>query len=321
MDLRGEDPRSSPTRPQGRRCEVVAVLLTVDQRRATLRCLASLGAIEQPKLEILLWDNGSDDGTADEVAAAFPRVVIHREPHNAGVASGRNGGARLAAEKFDPRFFFFLDNDMVVDPGCLEALVAPFADDPALGQTTGKIRQLDERERLYGAGGCQVSFWRGDTRHVGYGELDRGQYDESKRCIPSGGCMLVRRDLFARLGGFDTTFDPYGPEDLDFGLRAVASGYHGLYVPGAIVYHEPEPGRTFESGRYTERYASNRVRHWLELMRRHASLAEKTGFFLLGGPYLMTMLLTREWRRGNLRATIRGLVRGLVDTLIRREAR
>lgn len=312
---------TSPTQPTGSGCHVAAVLLTVDQCQATLRCLASLGDIDHPALEIVLWDNGSRDGTDKAVSASFPRVVVHREPRNVGVASGRNGGARLAADRFDPLFFFFLDNDMVVDPGCLGALVAPFADDPKLAQTTGKIRQLDEADRLYGAGGCRVRFWRGDTRHVGYGELDRGQYDESKRCIPSGGCMLVRRDLFEELGGFDTTFDPYGPEDLDFGLRAVESGYHGLYVPQAVVYHEPEPGRTFEGGHYSERYASNRVRHWLLLMRRHASVFEMAGFFFLGAPYLLTVLLAREWRRGNFWATLRGLVRGLVDSLLPREDR
>jgi hypothetical protein len=219
----------------------------------------------------------------------------------------------LAVERFAPRFLFFLDNDMVVEPDCLQALAAPFDSDPLVAQTTGKIRQLGETERLYGAGGCRISFWRGDTRHVGYGELDRGQYDEPKRCIASGGCMLVRSDVFEELGGFDTAFDPYGPEDLDFGLRAVDAGYRGLYVPQAVVYHESTPGRTFEGGLYTERYASNRVRHWLTLLRRHASLGEMAGFFFLGAPYLLVVLLSREWQRGNFLATLRGLVRGLRD--------
>jgi GT2 family glycosyltransferase len=302
---------TSHDRPAGSGCEIATILLTVDQREVTLRCLDSLCRVDRPRLEILLWDNGSQDGTAEAVAATHPQVEIHQSSSNVGVASGRNGGARLAAERFAPRFFFFLDNDMVVEPDCLEALVAPFDRDPLVAQTTGKIRQLGDRERLYGAGGCRVSFWRGDTRHVGYGELDRGQYDEPKSCIASGGCMLVRKAVFEELGGFDTLFDPYGPEDLDFGLRAVDTGYQGLYVPNAVVYHESTPGRTFEGGQYTELYASNRVRHWLVFMRRHASAAERAGFFLLGAPYLLLALLGRECRRGNLSAALRGLLRGL----------
>jgi GT2 family glycosyltransferase len=303
-----------PKRQTGSGCDVVAILLTVDQRDLTLRCLDSLRRVDRPRLEIALWDNGSRDGTSRAVSTAHPGVEIHREPSNVGVASGRNGAARLAAERFAPRFFFFLDNDMVIEPDCLAALATPFDRDPLVAQTTGKIRQLGDRERLYGAGGCRTIFWRGDTRHVGYGELDRGQYDAPASCIPSGGCMLVRREVFEELGGFDTTFDPYGPEDLDFGLRAVAAGYHGIYVPEAVVYHESTPGRTFEGGQYTGLFASTRVRHWLTLLRRHATLVEKAGFFFLGAPYLMVVLLERERKRGNLWTTLRGLLRGFVES-------
>ncbi len=122
--------------------------------------------------------------------------------------------------------------------------------------------------------------------------------------------MLVRTRVFRELQGFDPAFDPYGPEDLDFGLRAREKGYRGLYVPGALVFHEARPGRSYEGGQYTEQFAKNRMRTWLLFMGRHASWAEKLGFVLLGGPYRAIRLLVREVRRGNVRA-LKGLAQGL----------
>ncbi len=96
---------------------VAVVILTYNQRDMTLRCLDSLQEEEGQPFDILLWDNGSADGTAEAVAAAFPGLLLHESADNLGVAGGRNAAARLAFEKLDPTHLLFLDNDMVVEPG------------------------------------------------------------------------------------------------------------------------------------------------------------------------------------------------------------
>lgn len=207
-----------------------------------------------------------------------------------------------------------MDNDMTVTPGCLEALMAPFSEHARLASTTGKILDMDFPERIYGAGGNRIRFWLGDTKHVGYGEIDRGQYEKQMSCIPSGGCMLVRTDIFQQIGGFDTVFDPYGPEDLDFGLKVIKAGFHSLYIPQAITYHETRPGRTFEGGKYTEKFATMRAQHWFTFMNRHASPWEKLGFILIGAPYLLSSFIIRQARSGNLISAMRGLVRGTLQS-------
>lgn len=298
---------------------IAAVLLTMNQREKTLRCLRSLAAVSAPAFRTVLWDNGSRDGTADAVRAEFPEVVVHAHPVNLGVASGRNAAAALAARRFASDLLLFLDNDMTVEPDFLGRLAEPFGSDPALAQTTPKIRMLGREDRLYGAGGCAVDFRRGRTNHVGYGEADLGQYDRRVRCIPSGGCMLVRADLFHRLGGFDTLFDPYGPEDLDLGLRLVDAGYHGLFIPEAVVYHEPRPGRTFGGSGYSAAYARNKARLWLRFLHRHGSPLDKAIFYALGLPAGLATRTYREIRAGNIRG-IAGLARGAADALFRRDA-
>lgn len=262
---------------------IAAVLLTVNQKEETVRCLESLRAVSRPSFSIVLWDNGSTDGTAAEVQERFPEVLVHRHSRNLGAASGRNEAARLAMEHFAPRFLLFLDNDVVVTPEFLSALLVPFREgQDRLAQTSAKIRFLQEPQRLNDAGGSRIRYWLALTTPVGYGEIDRGQFDRRTECIPPTGCMVVRSDVFRRAGGFDPRFDPYGMEDLDFSMRVRALGYRAMYVPEAVVYHDAF--RTFGKGRDPLTYSRSKIANWLLFVRKHASPRQVAAFFLLGIP-------------------------------------
>jgi hypothetical protein len=290
---------------------VVAVVLTWNQRAKTLRFLESLaGARGATDPAVLVFDQGSEDGTQQAIRSGFPDVVVHRSPHNLGVASGRNAGAALALERFEPELLVFLDNDLVLGAGFFDALLAPFASDPRLGQTQAKLRFLDDPERLNDGGGCAIRWWRGETLPVGFGELDRGQRDTPAPCISCGGAMAVRAGLFRELGGFDPVFDPVGPEDLDFSLRLQARGHRALYVPQAVALHEVS--HSFGGGAYSEEYAQHKARNWLVFMMRHARPHQKLAFFAFGAPWLALRAVARELRRGNLGA-LRGWLRGLLE--------
>jgi GT2 family glycosyltransferase len=287
--------------------KITIIILTLNQCAQTLECLAALYDSSPEKYQVLVWDNGSQDGTAAAVRQAFPEVPVHEHPSNLGVASGRNAAARLSLDSFQPTHLLFLDNDILVERGFVEALSGPFLDNDKVGQTQAKLRFMHDRERLNDGGGARINFLTWQVTPVGYGEIDRGQHDSVRRCISCGGAMMVRADLFQALGGFDPLFDPFGPEDLDFSLRLQQAGYLALYVPQAMAYHAVS--HTFGKG-YTETYARHKARHWLAFMRRHASLTQKLGFYTMGAPYLVLRLLLREGRRGNLGA-IRGIARGL----------
>ena len=290
---------------------IAVIMLTMNQREKTLRALASFSAITSPPFHIMLWDNGSQDATVDAVRKTFPGVSVHYHPENLGVASGRNAAAALAIEKFNPTHLLFIDNDMVVTPNFVSALLTPFEKSGRLAQTQAKLRFLNDPMRLNDGGGCRIQFWLGRTRPVGFGEIDEGQYNKQTKCISCGGAMMVRSDLFQQLGGFDEKFSPFGPEDLDFSLRAYKRGYYALYVPEALAYHEVS--HSFEGGQYTARYARNKARHWLLFMRRHASLIQQIGFLFVGAPYGLLSMLVREGRKGNW-AALRGILRGAFES-------
>ncbi len=289
---------------------VAIIILSYDQRQKTLQCLARRRETGALKHRVLVWDNGSGDNTVEAVRAAFPGVLVHGHHANLGVGSGRNAAARLALESFCPSHLLFLDNDILVEPGFAEALLAPLLADPKAGQAQAKLRFMYDPERLNDGGGARISFWRGQVRPVGYGEVDRGQYDRVRSCVSCGGAMLVRADIFRQLGGFDKAFDPFGPEDLDFSLRLQKAGYQALYVPQAVGLHEVS--HTFEPGGYSEKYARHKARHWFIFMRRHATPLQKAGFYLVGAPYLAARIIIREGRKGNFGA-LRGIFRGMLD--------
>ncbi len=288
---------------------VSAVVLTRNQKDKTLEFLSNLAAIKRPQFNVVLWDNGSTDGTLEVVRRAFPEILAHYHPVNLGVATGRNRAAQLAIEAFDPTHLLFLDNDIHFEPDFVSALLEPFAEDDRLGQTQAKLRFMHDRDRLNDGGGCRINFVTGSTTPVGFGEVDEGQHDERRECIACGGAMMVRVDVFLELGGFDPSFDPFGPEDLDFSLRLSRAGYYALYVPQAVGYHAVS--HTYGQG-YTEDYARYKSKHWFLLLRRHGTLGQQIGFFLIGAPYLALKVVFREGVRGNLPA-LRGLLRGVLD--------
>jgi GT2 family glycosyltransferase len=288
--------------------KIVVIILTYNQREKTLTCLARLFATHQQSLDVLVWDNGSQDATREAVQDRYPATIYHHHHANLGVAGGRNAAAELAIRELQATHLLFLDNDILVEPGFVEALYSPLCENRKVGQTQAKLRFIHDPARINDGGGAKINFvlWR--IKPVGYNEIDRGQHDLPKNCISCGGAMMVRADIFQQLDGFDPLFGPFGPEDLDFSLRLQKAGYQALYIPQAVGYHEVS--HTFGKG-YSEDYARHKSRHWLMFMKRHASARQKLGFYLFGAPYLAITVILRESRKGNWKA-IRGLWTGIV---------
>lgn len=261
---------------------VAIVALTINQCAQTLRFLESLRAVAGPRYRVLLWDNGSVDGTAERVAARFPEVEVHHSPVNLGAAGGRNAAAALAGRLFRPSHFLFIDNDTVVTPDFLQPMLEAFAD-PTVGQVAAKIRLLQDPTRLE-AVGCRLDLAAGKSRSIGYDEVDQGQYDQEVDGLAATGCTMVRRDAFERVGGFDCRFDPYGLEDIDFSLRIKRAGYRVRIVPRSVIYHE----RTTLRGRkYSTFDKLNMTRNWLYMILRHGGVKDQATFLCRSLPSMV----------------------------------
>ncbi|MBI3635076.1 MAG: glycosyltransferase family 2 protein, partial [Candidatus Rokubacteria bacterium] len=203
--------------------------------------LDALTRVDYPadRLEILVRDNGSTDGT--EVAVrewmsttgkTFRRTDVVHGDENLGCAGGRNFAAARAAD--ESRFVFMLDDDAVPDPGYVRRMVTLAERDPRIGVIGGAIRAFaDRRVLLSSAGFINWHLLRfGEKRPRGVVDCD----------YVTGCAMFIRHDAFRAAGGFDEEYLAYH-EDVDFCVRVKRAGFRILYDPAVAVYHKVPLGK------------------------------------------------------------------------------
>jgi len=186
--------------------------------------------------ELLVVDNGSRDGTLELLRErGIPHLSLSR---NTGFAAAVNlGAARTAAP-----LVLALNADTVLEPGAVSALVAALAADPGLGGVQPRILQLEgeaagdpETARLYSAGMALSADGR--AYETGAGESQADAYRRPREVFGvCGAACLLRRELFADLGGYDESYFSFY-EDVDLNLRARIAGWRFGYEPAAVVWH------------------------------------------------------------------------------------
>jgi GT2 family glycosyltransferase len=212
-------------------------------------CLPSVLAAITGHDEVWVVDDASSDNTASYVGTTFPQVKVLRSHTNLGFGAACNLGAKQAQGEF----LVFLNQDVLVDAGWLEALVGALNERPDVGLVTSKVLLLRDPQRINTCGN-QVHL-SGLTLCRGYGSERASFREQDEVSAISGASFAMRGDLFAALGGFDPSFYLY-MEDTDLSLRARLAGHRCLHVPQSIVYHDYDlrfgPRKTFyqERNRY-----------------------------------------------------------------------
>jgi GT2 family glycosyltransferase len=220
-------------------------------------CLSSLRAQSYRALEILLVDNGSEDGSVSWVRGHYPDVQVLAAGVNLGFSGGNNFGFRRATGKY----VAILNNDAVAAPDWIEKLVQAAELNPQYGMFGSKILLYDKPERLDKAG--HLMYWDGQNKGNGSGELDDARYSQPGEIFfPDGCAALFRRSLLEDIGGFDEKFFAYG-DDADLGIRARLRGWKAYYVPDSRVWHR----HSATAGPYSARkvFWVERNRFWLAI--------------------------------------------------------
>lgn len=213
---------------------VSVIVLSWNSRDFLEGCLSSVLAQSWPSVELIVVDNASTDGSAALVRARFPQANLLENKENLGFCGGNNAGLTLARGVY----ILFLNADAVLQPDYLEKALARFAADSRTGMVAGKVLRFDRRT-LDTTGQMLTRSRRVVER--GYGEPDRGQYDEPGDVFSvCGAVALFRRDLIdsVSLDGqfFDEDFFAFG-EDIDVGWRARNAGWICRYEPSAVALH------------------------------------------------------------------------------------
>lgn len=265
-------------------------------------CLESLQRQTYPRVEVIVADNGSTDGSLELLARDYPWVRVLPLGENRGFAGACNAGMREARGAF----VALLNNDTEADAHWLAEVVAAFERRPEAGLLASKMLLFDRRDTFHTAG----DFYRVDgvPGNRGVWEKDRGQYDEETYVFSAcGGSAAYRRPMLDRVGLLDEDFF-FSCEDVDLAWRAQLMGYRCIYAPRAVVYHKLSAtggGATasFYDGRnfvylLVKDYPGDLWRiHWRDILRTQLRIAGEA---------------LRAWRGEAARARLRGQLAGLL---------
>ncbi len=224
---------------------VSIIVISYNTRAMTLDCLRSVAAETRVPHEVILLDNVSPDGSAAAVAEAFPEVRLIASTENHGFAKGNNIAARAARGEY----LLLLNPDTLVLDGAIDKLVAFARRAPAAGIWGGRTLKGDGALDPSCAFGDQT-LWSIFCRTTGLSLVFRrsalfnpeyygGWQRDSERDVGvvMGCFLLIRRDLWEALGGFDLSFVMYG-EETDLCRRAREAGLaQPRLTPEAEIIH------------------------------------------------------------------------------------
>jgi len=214
----------------------VALVVPVHNgKEDTREFLESLKQVSYPNYRTIIIDDGSTDGTEEMIRREYPEVILLKGDGNLWWSGAINMGIDKAIE-VDSKYVLIIDNDTVVDPEFISALVDTAERNPH-SITTGKTYQYYDPKRLEQAG-YNKRWLRFLTVPAGYGEIDQGQYDRQQDLPCANMNVLINTDIFKDIGMMDAENLPLYGADQDFALRARKRGYHIIYEPRSMIWHK-----------------------------------------------------------------------------------
>jgi len=231
------------------------------------------GAVSEP-YQVVVVDNASD--VALESAVAGRAATRRLDPgSNLGYGGAVNAARALLA---NPEWILVVNPDVVFEPGSIDALLATGRQNPLAGSVGPLISGADgapypSARKLpslrTGIGHALfVRFWPANPWTASYREDDVPRSQAREAGWLSGACLMVRREAFDAIGGFDDGFFMYF-EDVDLGRRLGLAGWRNIFEPSSRIFHSGAHSTARESRRMLDahhrsayRYLSKRYHQW-----------------------------------------------------------
>lgn len=270
---------------------VDVVVLNWNGWQDTIACLASLQRQDYPNFNLLVVDNGSTDGSVDQIKKAMPAVELLQTGANLGFGGGCNAGMRLALAR-GADYIWLINSDATVDPNALSALVRVAEQTPVLGAVGSVLYEADQHDRVQLWGGGAVNLWLGRSQHrISPGSLD----------FISGASVLLRRTALEEVGLFDqTNFFMYW-EDTDLGFRLRKAGWLLAVADDSRVWHKQSASVGKRSPLLDEYFTQSAVR----FLRRYAPIPFVSISLMLG------MMLAKRTVMGEI-SRVRAVLKGFL---------
>jgi hypothetical protein len=214
--------------------DLSVVIPTFDTAAMTLRCCRAVLATMPRETEVIVADDGSDDGTAELLARDAPDVRVVRLESNRGFASAANHGVAAARG----RVIVLINSDTVVENGALQALLGAFDADRSLGVAGAQLLNEDGTPQWSGGRTPTLLWMVGVVSGVGHLARSFRREGNSRHELDwvSGAAMAFRREVWNVAGPLNESFRFYC-QDLEFCIRARDAGWRVRVVPEARVTH------------------------------------------------------------------------------------
>lgn len=218
--------------------KISIIIINWNGIKDTIECISSLTNLEYSNYEIIVVDNNSEENDKNSLiilAKENPRLKLIFNSENLGFAGGNNVGI-VDAIKNRANYILLLNNDTVVEKDFLLPLLRVFEQYPSTGIVAPKINYYDHPDIIWSAGG-NISKIKGSGFAL-------SNINERKICnlekevtFVSGCCMLIKKDVFDRVGLLDENYFLY-LEDTDFCFRTIKAGYKIFVSYKSKIYHK-----------------------------------------------------------------------------------
>jgi len=251
--------------------KITASIVTYRSGPVIAACLEHLLASTQLPLDVVVFDNASDDDTLARIRPFAGRVRLIANPTNIGFGQGHN----RALDAAEGNCFLILNPDVELPAGSLDQLVRYLDEHAECGAVAPQLAESFSK----GPAGCS-------RRYPGqrYAPKSLGRLP-GEIAILQGACVLIRSEIFRKIGGFDPRYFLYA-EDLDLSLEIRKQGWTLACISDLVVQHL---GGHSEQGRPTDAVACRKYTGLLLFYRKH--FPARTVAFLL-----MRDLLKFSWR-------------------------
>lgn len=247
---------------------VVISILSLNNCGLLKQCLESIFKNTVFPYRVCVVNQGSEEKTREYLESLGGAVDAIHTPKNLGFVVGNN----LVIERYPEHDIVLLNNDTIVKPGWLSALVECAYSDPAIGIVGAKLLYPDGRLQEAGS----EIFQNGSGRNI-------GKYDDPQRYIYnirrdvdycSGACLFLKRSMLDQIGYLDPIFSPAYWEDTDICFRARKHGWRVVYEPKVEVIHiegatSGLPGQKTLSSELQARNKPKFMARWGEELKKH----------------------------------------------------
>ena len=258
---------------------IFIVLLNYNGAEDTLACIESIRRQEYSNRKVVVVDNHSSDDSLSVLSEGpDDSVVLLPQERNLGFSGGNNVGLEYALSH-GAEYIMFLNNDTLLEDGCLERMAAQMKPDTVL---CPRIMFDYDREIVWYAGG-RLNRREGHFESNGYGKHLGPEYlKEGETELASGCCLMMSTETIEKLGKWSEEYFLYREDD-DYSLRMKQAGMAIRYIPDAVVYHK-ESASSIRSGSSVRNYY---------MTRNSFYLVRKFGLGLPARLYLWTGMIAK----------------------------